>query len=89
MSADQDGQRVIGEYGAKISHLTDGQARMALRLTEVELGLNSQLTALRNDVHAIREMFAEMRGGWRVVLVAAAAIGVIGSWIANVVFKRT
>lgn len=53
--------------------------------------LKEQVAAMRQDLHAIREMFAELRGGKKAVGIlvsAAATMGAVVSWVLSVILHK-
>lgn len=45
--------------------------------------LNHEMRELKNDVRTIRDDFAQVRGGWRVLIGLSAVIGGAVSWLAQ------
>lgn len=49
-------------------------------------GLQNDMAEVKADVKAIREMMAEARGGWKVMMMVAGAAGAVSAgltWIAT------
>jgi hypothetical protein len=48
------------------------------------LALKEDVREMRSDLHAIREILAEARGGWRALVMASGVAGAVGAIIAKV-----
>jgi hypothetical protein len=48
------------------------------------LALKEDVREMRSDLHAIREILAEARGGWRALVMASGVAGAVGALIAKV-----
>jgi hypothetical protein len=72
-----DAERTLGEFGARIAAVESGQVDLERAIGQVT-----------TDVHAIRIMFAEARGGWKAVLAICAAVGGIIAFVVDNVLHR-
>jgi chromosome condensin MukBEF ATPase and DNA-binding subunit MukB len=50
--------------------------------------LNREMKELKDDVRAIREDFAQVKGGWRTLIGIAALLGGGVSWAATTFFGK-
>lgn len=56
----------------------------ALGQHEAEIArLREEMAQMREDVHAIKLMLAEAKGGWRVIMLVAGASGAVGAALAK------
>lgn len=65
-------QRELGKHEAEIQ-----------AIQETQRGQAAALDTIKTDIHAIREILAEARGGWRVLVGVAATSATIGAIVAK------
>lgn len=67
-------EHALGRHESSIEAMKDTQVKQAETLEQ-----------MGKDIHAIREMLAEAKGGWRTLMWVAGAAGAIGAILAKVV----
>ena len=67
-------EHALGRHEAHIDAMKSTQAEQA-----------EDIRAIKNDIHAIREMLAEAKGGWRTLMWVAGVAGAAGAILAKVI----